>query len=115
MIRLYGIKNCDSVKKAIKFFKSEDIDYELYDFKERSVERSIIEGWIESGATTKELFNTRSTTYRTLKLKERDLSESEKIDWMSRENILIKRPVIELKDSRVLVGYDEILYRKYLI
>ncbi len=115
MIKLYGIKNCDSVKKAIKFCKTEGIEYILYDFKETTVDSSTIERWIASGATIKQLFNARSTTYRNLKLKDRNLSDKEKMDWLSKENMLIKRPVIELESGRVLVGYDESLYRKYLV
>jgi len=115
MIRLYGIKNCDSVKKAIKFCKAEDIEYLLHDFKETTVDRSTIDRWIESGATVKQLFNARSTTYRNLKLKDKNLKESDKLEWIAKENMLIKRPVLELEDDRVLVGYDEMLYRQYLV
>ncbi len=110
MIRIYGIKNCDSVKKAIKFFKVNNIEYTLWDFKENAIDRSIIESWIESGATIKQLFNARSSTYRHLKLKDQNLDDIQKIDWIIKENMLIKRPVVELEDGRVLVGYDEKLY-----
>ncbi|SFV56460.1 Arsenate reductase [hydrothermal vent metagenome] len=115
MIKIYGIKNCDSVKRAIRFCKAEGIEYMLYDFKEIAVDRSTIERWIESGANIKQLFNARSSTYRNLKLKDKNLNDSEKVDWLSRENMLIKRPVVELADGRVLVGYDEVLYRKHLV
>jgi arsenate reductase-like glutaredoxin family protein len=57
----------------------------------------------------KTLFNTRGTTYRTLKLKELNLNDEDKELWLSKENMLIKRPVITF-DNKVIVGYNETQY-----
>jgi len=111
---IYGIKNCDSVRKAVKFCKDREIDYLFIDFRESPLKSSDISDWIEMGATTKELFNSRSTTYRSLKLKDKSLDEEEKLVWMAKEKMLIKRPVIVLDSGRVLVGYDEQLYLDHL-
>jgi len=108
MLKIYGIKNCDSVRKAIKFLKNNDIAYEFIDFRETPVDDATIASWLE-GTDIKTLFNTRGTTYRTLKLKEFDLSDEEKQKWLAKENMLIKRPVITL-DNKVIVGYNETLY-----
>lgn len=108
MLKIYGIKNCDSVRKAIKFLKTNDIPYEFIDFRETPVDDTIIASWLKS-TDIKTLFNTRGTTYRTLKLKELDLSDQEKQNWLAKENMLIKRPVIVL-DNKVIVGYNETLY-----
>jgi Spx/MgsR family transcriptional regulator len=113
MIELYGIKNCDSVRKAVKFLKAEEIAYVFHNFRESPVDSTEIQRWIDAGATIKELLNTRGTTYRTLKLKEKNLDDSEKLAYMAKENMLIKRPVI-LLENRVLVGYNENLYREHL-
>ena len=113
MTRIYGIKNCDSVRKAIKFFKENDLDFTFRDFRESPVNAAEIQGWIDAGATIKQLFNTRGTTYRTFKLKERNLDDLGKLEWMAKENMLIKRPVIITPDN-VLVGYSETLYQEYL-
>jgi len=112
--RLYGIKNCDSTRKAAKFLKAQHIDYTFIDFKETPVDEEVIQRWLDDGATVKQLFNSRSTTYRSLKLKELDLDDQARIEWMAKENLLIKRPVFEHKKS-VLVGYDEERYRRHLI
>jgi len=108
---IYGIKNCDSVKKALKFMKEHQIEYEFVDFKTTPVDEDKISSWLKY-QTIDKLFNSRSTTYRNLKLKELNLNESDKIKWMAKENLLIKRPVIEF-DDKVVVGfiqkeYDEI-------
>ena len=114
MVHIFGIKNCDSVRKAIKFLKTNKIDFLFQDFRETPVEKIEILKWIDAGATVKQLFNTRGTTYRTLKLKEKILDDNAKIAWMSKENMLIKRPLLLFRD-KILVGYDENLYRQHLI
>jgi Spx/MgsR family transcriptional regulator len=105
MIQVYGIKNCDSVKKALSFFKKHNIEYELFDFKKEPLPCEKITQWLKSVDINK-LFNARSTTYRNLKLKELNLNDTDKAQWLCRENLLIKRPVIEV-DSDVIVGYNE--------
>ena len=85
-MKVYGIKTCGSVKKALKFFKDKiDIDT---------------------------LFNKRGTKYRQLKLKELNLDDEGKKKWLCKENILIKRPVIELDNGDVIVGFDEEKYKE---
>jgi Spx/MgsR family transcriptional regulator len=106
MITIYGIKNCDSVRKARKILKNLDVEYTLFDFKADSVNSKDIEQWIGLGATIDELFNKRGTTYRTLKLKELNLDDKDKIEWLAKENMLIKRPVI-VNGNKITVGYNE--------
>ncbi len=108
MVKLYGIKNCDSVKKAIKFLKAKDIAYELIDFKTSPVGCDIVKPWLEQ-VSMKTLFNTRGTTYRTLKLKELDLDEEQQLQWLCKENLLIKRPVLDL-DGKIIVAFDQSVY-----
>ena len=105
MIKVYGIKNCDSVKKALSFFKTHDLAYELQDFKIEPVKCNKVSFWLNS-VPLKQLFNARSTSYRNLKLKEKNLSEEEQIQFLCQENLLIKRPVIEFQD-KVTVGFNE--------
>jgi len=108
MLKIYGIKNCDSVRKAIKFLKAQDIAYEFIDFRQTPVDQSTITSWLKF-TDIKTLFNTRGTTYRTLKLKELNLTDEDKQLWLAKENMLIKRPVITF-DNHVIVGYNESQY-----
>jgi len=110
MIQLYGIKNCDSVKKAVKFFKAHEIEFEFHDFKETPVGSQEIERWLEK-TDIKTLFNSRSTTYRNLKLKEMNLDEQGQKEWLCKENLLIKRPVIEY-NGEIMVGFNEQNYTR---
>ena len=108
MLQIYGIKNCDSVRKAMKYLKENEIAYEFIDFRETPVDEETIHSWLE-GTDITTLFNTRGTTYRTLKLKELNLNDKDKELWLSKENMLIKRPVITF-DNNVIVGYNETHY-----
>ena len=58
------------------------------------------------------LFNNRGTKYRMLKLKELNLDNNGKREWLCKENLLIKRPVIELENGDVVVGFDEERYKE---
>ncbi len=110
MLKIYGIKNCDSVRKAIKFFKAKEITYEFIDFRETAATINIIAQWL-SLSDIKTLFNTRGTIYRTLKLKELNLNDEEKIKWLAKENMLIKRPVITF-ENQIIIGYNEPKYEE---
>lgn len=104
MLVVYGIKNCDSVKKALKFLNEQSIPYSFVDFKSSPVGIDKIEEWLRH-IDMSVLFNTKGTTYRTLGLKSLDLNDNDKAHWMSKENLLIKRPVIQYK-TNVIVGFD---------
>jgi len=113
MIEVYGIKNCDSVKKALKFFKEHDLEYKLNDFKTEPVSCEKISFWLKS-VELKTIFNARSTTYRNLKLKEKNLTQEEQINYLCKENLLIKRPIIEF-DDKIMVGFDKDTYKGVFI
>jgi len=110
MIQVYGIKNCDSVKKTLSFFKTHHIEYNLNDFKTEPVGCEKITSWLLH-VEMKTLFNSRSTSYRTLKLKELNLDEEEQKEWLCKENLLIKRPVIEFNGD-ILVGFNKEKYEE---
>ncbi len=113
MLHVYGIKNCDSVKKALSFFKEHTLEYQLHDFKSEHVSCEKIDSWLED-IEMKTLFNSRSTTYRTLKLKELNLDDEQKKEWLCKENMLIKRPVVEYSGG-LLVGFNEDNFKKVLL
>ena len=113
-MKLYGIKTCGSVRKATKFFKENNIEFEFIDFKKVNVGEKEIDKWLKK-VSIDQLFNNRGTKYRTLKLKELNLDDNGKKDWLIKENMLIKRPVIEYGDD-VIVAFDEEEYKvKYNI
>ncbi len=109
-MKIYGIKTCGSVKKALKFFQDNNIEYEFVDLKKTPLGCEKIDEWLEK-TDINTLFNKRGTKYRTLKLKELNLDENGMKEWLCKENLLIKRPVIELDDDNIIVGFDEEKYK----
>ena len=105
MMKLYGIPTCSTVRKARKFFKENGIEIEFIDFKKTNVGCDELEYWLKE-IELEALFNNRGTTYRTLKLKDMNLNDDEKKEWLCKENLLIKRPVIEF-EGKLIVGFNE--------
>ena len=106
---LYGIRNCDTVRKARKMLDTLGIIYKFVDFDETPVNETLIRQWLEY-TKLETLFNTRSTTYRTLGLKMKLRNDTDKIRWMAEENRLIKRPVLDT-GNMLIVGFDQALYQ----
>lgn len=113
MIKMYGIPTCGSIKKAKKFFNDNNIEFEFIDFKKTPVGCDKINEWLKQ-VDIKTLFNSRGTKYRTLKLKELNLDDDSKIEWLCKENLLIKRPVIEYND-KIIVAFDEEKYKELFL
>lgn len=110
MIKIWGIKNCGTVKKALEFLDLKQIPYEFIDYKKTPPEKRTIAQWIEK-AGIDQVLNTKGTTYKTLHLKDKDLSLEEKIEYMNAYPTLIKRPVLEF-ESKLLFGFSREEYEK---
>ena len=110
-VTLYGIKNCDTIKKARKWLDENNIEYRFHDFRVEGINRSLIEIWLQRvGWET--LLNTRSTSWRKLADAEKEaLNESRAIALMLEHPTIIKRPVL-LVTNRVYVGFKEESYRE---
>lgn len=111
---IYGIKTCSTVGKARKFMKEHDINFDFVDYKVESVCEEKIREWLTQ-LDINLLFNNKGKKYRDLGLKELDLDDEGKIEWMAKENYLLKRPIIEYGDGKVHVAYDEEIYRKIFL
>jgi len=111
---IYGIKTCSTVGKARKFMKEHGIDFDFVDYKVESVGEEKIREWLKQ-VSIDILFNNKGKKYRDLGLKELNLDDEGKITWMAKENYLLKRPVIEYGDRKVLVGYDESQYTRLFL
>ena len=106
---LYGIKNCDTVKKARKFLDAHNVDYSFHDFREDGLNPIQLRAWAtELGWES--LLNKRSTTWRHLPDETKEnINEVLALMVMEDQPTLIKRPVLELAD-RVLIGFNEKTY-----
>ena len=112
-IKLYGIKNCDTMKKARTWLDSHGVQYEFHDYKTAGIEAEDLKRWAgEVGWEV--LLNRAGTTFRKLPDEQKkDLTERKAIALMLAQPSMIKRPVLE-KSKRLLVGFDPANYRKEL-
>lgn len=110
MTILYGIKNCDSVKKAKKWLEQENIPYQFHDFREDGFNAILLQELLELTDLTA-LLNKRSTTFRNLSDEiKTNLTEDVMSEIILAQPTLIKRPL--LKHSKVLlVGFKESQYQ----
>jgi arsenate reductase (glutaredoxin) len=110
-ITIYGIKNCDTVKKARAWLDSHGVAYRFHDYKTEGIERAQLVRWAkEVGWET--LLNRAGTTFRKLDDADKDkLSETKAIALMLAQPSMIKRPVLDL-GSKLLVGFKPELYAK---
>ena len=113
MITLYGIPNCDTMKKARKWLDEHGVEYRFHNYKKDGVPEQALRQWVEQlGWQT--LLNRRGTTWRRLDETTRSsIDAASAIDIMLTQPSIIKRPVLTDGDS-LLVGFDQSAYRKLL-
>ena len=105
MITVYGIPNCDSVKKARAWLNEQGLDYQFHDFKKAGVPAKRLDAWLERfGWET--VINRRGTSWRRLPDEERDAMDTDRAREAAIANpSLIKRPVVE-SGEQMLIGFD---------
>ena len=104
MITIYGIRNCDTCRKALKWLCIEGIEHKFYDFSKDGLNKTTIEGWIEEiGIDT--LVNRRGTTWRKLpKADQAGVQTGNAAAIIAENPTLIKRPIFDLGQKR-MVGF----------
>jgi Spx/MgsR family transcriptional regulator len=112
-MKIYGIKTCGSVKNAIKFCENNGLSYEFIDFRKDPLDDAMVD-FFASKVDINLLFNSKGTKYKQLELKSLNLDDTGKLEWLKKDNMLFKRPVIVYgKDlDKVLCAYDETIYKK---
>lgn len=108
-ITIYGIKNCDTMKKARGWLDTRGVAYAFHDYKTAGIERAKLEGWAKK-AGWEALLNKAGTMFRKLPDKDREgLTEAKAIKLMLAQPSMIKRPVLDL-GGKLLVGFKPDVY-----
>ena len=102
---IYGIPNCDTMKKARAWLESQGVAYEFHDYKKAGIERSKLEAWLKA-VGWEVLLNRAGTTFRKLPESARSgLTEAKATRLMLEQPSMIKRPVLE-RGKTLLVGFN---------
>jgi len=114
LITLYGIENCDTVKRARRWLEQHHTDYSFHDFREDGMERSRVDDWLrELGWET--LINRRGTTWRRLSAERReDMDNHRALEAILEQPALIKRPLLDTGSS-LHVGFSDAQYRRLFL
>ena len=113
-MKIYGIKTCDSLKKAQAWLKNAGISYEFHDYKTQGIDATTLEAWcLEHG--WQRILNRASTSFRALdEQQKQNLDQQAAILLMLDCPTLIKRPILDL-GSQTLVGFKPDLYAEALL
>lgn len=96
MIVLYGIKNCDTVKRARKWLEVAGVEYRFHDFREDGLSRAQVATWLDE-LGWQQLINKRSASWKTLSEQAREsMNDAAALDAISAQPTLIKRPLLDI-------------------
>ena len=112
-ITLYGISNCDTVKKARTWLEAQQQSFAFHDFKKSGIDRALIEGWLQR-TEWQILVNRQSATWHALSNERKDsiVDAVSAIGLMLELPSVIKRPVLTTADA-ILVGFSDALYQPF--
>lgn len=110
-MKLYGIPNCNTVKKARDWLAQHDVAVEFHDFKKHGLSADLAQRWLDQ-AGWETLINRKGTTWRGLpdEIKQAVTSNSSALPLMLEKTSVIKRPLLEKNGKLLHVGFDEAAY-----
>ena len=110
-VSIYGIKACDTMKKARTWLEAAGVTYSFHDYKTQGIETGILQGWAKKAGWEK-LLNRSGTTFRSLPDADKaGIDEAKAIRLMVAQPSMIKRPVLDV-DGVLLVGFDPAAYAR---
>ena len=112
--RIYGIKNCDTMKKAFAWCEEHHVTYEFHDYKKLGVPRERLVEWCRT-LGWKSLLNTKGPTWRKLTPEQQAVTtQSQAVAVMMEHSSVIRRPVVESSDGQILVGFDPTTFDSFV-
>lgn len=109
---IYGIRNCDTMKKARAWLDGRGVAYAFHDYKTAGIDAATLEGWAAQAGWDK-LLNRAGTTFRKLPESDRaGIDAGKAIALMLAQPSMIRRPVL-VQDGRILVGFKPELYQEF--
>lgn len=103
-LKVYGIPNCGTCKKAIAWLNEKDIPHEFINTKENPPTKPTITAWVNE-LTARPMRNTSGLSYRALSEEKKEWSDQQWIDAFTQDPMLLKRPLFERNGKAVMVGF----------
>ena len=103
-LKVYGIPNCGTCKKAIAWLEDKGIDYELVNTKEKPPTQPMVEKWVKT-LTARPMRNTSGLSYRALGEEKKTWSDQQWIEAFAKDAMLLKRPLFEKDGTAVMAGF----------
>jgi Spx/MgsR family transcriptional regulator len=114
MITMFGIKNCDTIKKARKWLEAEGIEYQFHDYKKDGLSPELLKSWVQD-LGWEALVNKRGTTWRKLPDDIKDsIDEASAIEIMLENTSIIKRPLLSDDANNKLLGFKAEQYQEFI-
>ena len=108
-MKMYGIPNCNTIKKAKNALTAKGIDFEFHNYKKDGMDKQTLQNWVKQ-VGWEVLLNRRGTTFRQLSDTDKaNIDESKAIALMLAHPSMIKRPVLDTGE-KIIVGFDEAVY-----
>lgn len=114
-IKVYGIKNCNTMKKTFDFLAEKEVEYEFIDYKKQNPDAPLLEGFLKK-TDLASLVNKKGMTYRKMTDEQKSALENEEtaIPILEENSSMIKRPVIVYKDGSLSLGFDPEVIESHL-
>lgn len=115
-MKLYGIPNCNTVKKARDWLAAHHIAYEFHDFKKQGIDTATLSSWLTQ-VTYQKLINQAGLTWRGLsdEAKAAIIDNNSAVNLMQDKTSVIKRPILVQDNQVISLGFDESIYQKLFI
>jgi|TARA_B110000046_G_scaffold179787_1_gene209522 arsenate reductase len=109
-VTLYGIKNCENVKKARKWLEANSVSYAFHDFRVNGIDKALVNHFLKQ-IDIEILINKRGTTWRKLSNEEKKITNKAQAILLMIENpAIIKRPVLDV-NKKIAIGFSDESYR----
>lgn len=115
MLTMYGIKNCDTIKKARRWLEAQQIEYRFHDYRVDGLDRELLDTFIDE-LGWEALLNTRGTTWRKLDEAQRNACDNADaaIALMLAQPAIIKRPLLDDGNGHALLGFNADAYQQFI-
>ena len=111
---MFGIPNCDTIKKARRWLEQHDIDYQFHDYRKQGVDVALMQGWLDE-LGWEQLINKRGTTWRQLDESTKNNMDNQQALIIIQDNpAIVKRPLL-LNGDHKIIGFKDSIYQQELL